>query len=61
MVNDFETHPTGTAEEIRLSRELARSIDQIIKQYGIIVPQSVIKPYNKLLEHYQKEMNYGKE
>lgn len=60
MVNDFETHPKGTAEEIRLSRELARSIDQIIKQYGIIVPQSVIKPYNRLLEHYQKEMNYGK-
>ena len=58
MVNDFETHPVGTAEEIRLSRELARSIDQIIKQYGIIVPQSVIKPYNKLLEHYQKEMDY---
>lgn len=60
MVNDYETHPKGTAEEIRLSRELARAIDQIIKQYGIVVPQSVIKPYNKLLEHYQKEMNYGK-
>jgi hypothetical protein len=60
MVNDFETHPKGTAEEIKLSRELARAIDQIIKQYGIIVPQSVIRPYNRLLEHYQKEMNYGK-
>jgi tryptophanyl-tRNA synthetase len=60
MTQDFETHPTGTAEEIRLSRDLARAIDQLIKQYGIIVPQSVIKPYNKLLEHYQKEMNYGK-
>jgi hypothetical protein len=58
--HDFETHPRGTTEEIKLSRELARAIDQVIKQYGIVVPQSVIKPYNRLLDHYQKEMNYGK-
>ena len=57
--HDFETHPQGTAQEIKLSRDLARAVDGIIKQYGIIVPQSVIKPYNKLLEHYQKEMDYG--
>jgi hypothetical protein len=56
---DFETHPYGTGEEIKLSRELARAIDQVIKQYGIVVPQTVIVPYNRLLEHYQKEMNYG--
>ena len=58
MTQDFETHPVGTAQEIKLSRDLARAVDGIIKQYGIIVPQSVIVPYNKLLEHYKKEMNY---
>ena len=58
MINDYETHPTGTAEEIKLSRDLARAIDQIIKQYGIVVPQSVVTPYNRLLEHYQKQMEY---
>ena len=58
MVNDFETHPVGTAQEIKLSRDLARAIDQVIKQYGIVVPQSVVSPYNKLLEHYKKDMNY---
>ena len=58
MINDYETHPTGTAEEIKLSRDLARAIDQIIKQYGLVVPQSVVTPYNRLLEHYQKQMEY---
>jgi len=60
MTQDFETHPRGTTEEIKLSRELARAIDQVIKQSGIVVPQSVIKPYNRLLDHYEKEMNYDK-
>jgi hypothetical protein len=58
MTQDFETHPVGTGKEIKLSRDLARAVDQVIKQYGLIVPQSVIVPYNKLLEHYKKEMNY---
>ena len=58
MINDYETHPIGTAQEIKLSRDLARAIDQIIKQYGLVVPQSVVTPYNRLLEHYQKQMEY---
>jgi hypothetical protein len=58
MVNDFETHPTGTAEEIKLSRDLARAVEQIIAQYGLVVPNSVVASYNKLLKHYEKQMEY---
>jgi|688.fasta_scaffold921693_2 hypothetical protein len=58
MVNDFETHPVGTAEEIKLSRDLARAIEQIIAQYGLVVPNSVVASYNKLLKHYEKQMEY---
>ena len=59
MTHDYETHPTGTAQEIKLSRDLARAVDQIIKQYGLVVPNSVVAPYNRLLEHYQKQMEYN--
>jgi hypothetical protein len=59
MIHDFETHPLGTAQEIKLSRDLARAVDQVIKQYGLVVPQSVVVPYNRLLEHYQKQMEYN--
>jgi len=58
MVNDFETHPVGTAEEIKLSRDLARAVEQIIAQYGLVVPNSVVASYNKLLKHYEKQMEY---
>lgn len=59
MVNDFETHPIGTAQEIKLSRDLARAIEQVIDQYGQVVPRSVVVHYNRLLEHYQKQMEYN--
>jgi hypothetical protein len=59
MTHDFETHPVGTAQEIKLSRDLARAVDEIIKQYGLVVPNSVVAPYNRLLEHYQKQMEYN--
>jgi hypothetical protein len=58
MTHDFETHPVGTAEEIKLSRDLARAIEQIIAQYGLVVPNSVVTPYNSLLKHYKKQMEY---
>ena len=43
-------------EEIRLSRELARSIEQLNEQYRNIIPLSIWQPYLKLKEHYQKEI-----
>ena len=46
-------------EEIRLSRELAKAIEQITAQYGGVVPESVYSAYLKLVDHYQKEMESG--
>ena len=51
-MSDFETHAIGTTREIQLSRELAKSIEQITKQYGGVVPESVMRAYNRLVEHY---------
>jgi hypothetical protein len=55
-MKDFEVHPIGTAEEIRLSRVLANEIEQITHQYGGVVPHNVILAYNKLYEHYMKQI-----
>ena len=44
MSNDFEVHPIGTAEELKLSRQLSAAIAQITHQYGDgIVPESVLE------------------
>ena len=58
-MKDFEVHPIGTAEEIRLSRLLANEITQISEQYGGVVPHNVILAYNKLLDHYMKQIEHG--
>jgi hypothetical protein len=51
---DFETHPIGTYEEIKYSRKLANSIQQLIEQYGEgIIPHSILVPYKKLYQLYQ--------
>lgn len=55
-MNDFEVHPRGTAEEIRLSRALANAIEQVIHQYGGVVPHNVVLAYNQLMECYAKQI-----
>ena len=51
-MSDFEVHNIGTARELKLSRDLAREIDQITRQYGNVVPENVMNAYLKLKEHY---------
>ena len=55
MINDFETHPRGTIEELRLSRELAAEIQQTVEQYGQVIPNNVMQAYNRLYGHYIKQ------
>jgi hypothetical protein len=53
MSKDFEVHPIGTAEEIRLSRQLSSAIEQITYQYGDgIVPETVFRTYKQLTDYY---------
>jgi hypothetical protein len=55
MLNErFETHQAGTAEELALCRSLARSIEQVLFQYGNVVPQSVLVNYEKLKSFYER-------
>ena len=59
-MNDFETHPRGTADEIKCSRELADAIKQLIDSHGPgIVPVNVLQAYNRLYGQYvrQSQMN----
>lgn len=54
-MSDFEVVERGTIRELELSRNLARSIEQIVNQYGQVVPQSVMQEYVKLKEHYESQ------
>lgn len=58
-MSDFEVHDIGTAREIKLSRDLAREIEQCIRQYGNVVPESVLNAYFKLKEHYALQIQSG--
>lgn len=57
---DFETHPRGTAEELRLSRELACEIERVNEQFRGVVPHSVWAKFEKLNKHYQLQMENEK-
>jgi len=61
-MKDFEVHPRGTAEEIKLSRALANEIEQITHQYGDgIVPNSVFKAYKELTDYYAVQIELENE
>lgn len=46
-------------EEIRLSRELAKAIEQELESFGQVVPHSVFVAYNRLKELHQKQIDEG--
>ena len=53
MLNSMHT------EELRLSRELAKAIEQELQQFGQVIPHSVLTAYLRLNQHYQKEIEEG--
>lgn len=58
-MSDFEVHPIGTTREIQLSRDLAREIEQVTRQYGNVVPENVLNAYYKLKEYYALQNESG--
>lgn len=55
-MNDFETHPRGTADEIKCSRELAEEIRQLVEQYGPnMLPHTIMQAYNRLQGQYIRQ------
>ena len=58
-MSDFEVHPRGTAEEIRMSRELASTIQQQIDQWGErIINQEILQAYKRLYGTYIKQLQH---
>ena len=54
-MKDFEVHPVGTTDEMRLSRSLAVAMTQLIDQYGEgIIPIALLRPYKDLVNHHNK-------
>jgi hypothetical protein len=51
-MSDFEVHNIGTSRELKLSRDLAQEIDQVLRQYGNVIPENIINAYMKLKEYY---------
>lgn len=55
---DFEVHPKGDFEELRLSRELARAIEDVIRTEGSVHP-AINHVYKQLLALYQRQIDAG--
>lgn len=55
-MRDFETHPRGTHAEIVASRALAREIQEVVEQYGNVIPHGVMEAYKKLNDIYVKQL-----
>ena len=47
-MTDFETHPRGTNEELRLSRELAQAIEAQLREDPQAIPLAIRQAYNRL-------------
>ena len=52
-MSDFETHPIGTAKEVRLSRKLAAEL-VLIDQSNL--PEPLLKALYELQAHYNWQM-----
>ena len=52
-MQDFEVHPIGTREEIRLSRALARAVEETQRSTAE-VPSGIMYAYKQLLVQYNK-------
>lgn len=55
---DFEVHPKGDYEELRLSRQLARAIEDVIRTEGSVHP-AIAHAYNQLTALYQRQIDAG--
>lgn len=54
-MSDFEVVERGTITELQLARNLARAIEQVTNQYGLVVPNSVMQEYYKLKAFYESQ------
>jgi len=56
MTDDFETHPRGTRDEIKASRELATAIENELQNANCELPISIRQAYNRLYGQYMRQM-----
>lgn len=60
-MGDFEAHPRGTAEEVRLSRILTREIERATFHNENVLPDSVMTAYNNLYAFYNRQKGMEKQ